>query len=100
MSCALHILAVNKAGTRKLEKQVLDLRWKVLGKEYPATSMSVCNLFTLSNGGDLDAAKDIMEKYILWLIDRGPTIPAVEQQKIREIIIEIIKRENQPVKLN
>jgi len=68
--------------------QQLEITRRVLGEEYPNTSLSALNpVVTLLNMGDV-AAIDILKKRLLEGSDRLEA----NQQKIREMIIQTIQQ--------
>jgi tetratricopeptide (TPR) repeat protein len=74
------------AGARKIQEKLLEIRSRLLGDEHPDTSLSAWNLH-LTLLVLCDSSEDILKKYLLWLLDRDPASLEVNQQKIREIIM-------------
>ncbi len=71
--------------------QVLEIRRRILGDEHPDTSVSAWNLFfTLIEMND-PKANAVFEDDLFWLMDRDPATLGVYQQKIREMILQMIE---------
>ncbi len=80
------------AGARKIHEKVLEIRRRVLGDEHSDTSLSAWNLvYTLLEAGDGARAVDILNKHLLWLLDRDPASLEANQQKICEMMIQMIQ---------
>jgi tetratricopeptide (TPR) repeat protein len=81
---------------RKIHEQVLEITRRTLGEEHPNTSLSACNLvLTLLEMGENAGAIDILKKDLLWLLKRDPVSLEANQQKIREMIIQMIGQKDQ-----
>ena len=81
------------AGARKLEEETLNISRRVLGPEHPHTSISAWNLFrTLRDLGDSSAARDLLKRDLLWLLDREPTSVGAEQRTVREYVAQTVKK--------
>ena len=84
-------------GARKIQEQVLEIRRRLLGAEHPNTSISAWNLLnTMSEMGDVDESKKILENDLVWLLDRDPESLGAHQGQIREKIIRMFQRADQP----
>lgn len=76
-------------GARWLHGVVLDIRRRVQGEEHEETTISAWNLFsTLSKMDDAKSAKDILERDLIWLLERDPQRLSSDQRKIREMVAE------------
>ncbi len=81
------------AGARKLQEEVLDIWRRVLGPERPNTSISAWNLFrTLEDLGEREAARAVLERDLLWLLDRDPATLGADQRQIREYVARQVKK--------
>ena len=79
-------------GARKTHAKVLEIMRRLLGEEHPDTSTSAWNLFlTLREMGDVNEAKTILEKHLVWLLDRDPESLGAYQRLIREMIIKMFQ---------
>ncbi len=78
-------------GARKLQEEVLDLFRRIWKPEHPNISVSAWNLFgTLLDLGENEAARDVLERDLLWLLDRDPDTLGPEQRKIREMVAQAV----------
>ena len=81
------------AGARKLQEETLAIQRRVLGPEHPNTSISAWNLFlTLRDLGDHAAARAVLKRDLLWLLDRDPATLGADQRKIRDYVAEVVKK--------
>jgi hypothetical protein len=65
----------------------------VLGLEHPDTSTSACNLFgTLQELEERAAARAVLERHLLWLLDCDPATLGADQRKAREYVAEAFKK--------
>jgi hypothetical protein len=81
------------AGARRPQEQVLDARRRLLGPEHPDTSISAWNLFTtLRDLGEREAAQVVIERDLLWLLDRDPATLGADQRKILEYVAQVFKK--------
>ncbi len=71
--------------------QVLEIRSRILGDEHPDTSVSAWNLFFTLIEMDDPKTKAVLEDDLFWLVDRDPATLGVCQQKIREMILQMIE---------
>jgi hypothetical protein len=72
---------------------VLDIRRRVLGPEHPDTSASAWWLcFTLHDLGEHNSARAVLQRDLLWLLDRNPATLGAMQRKIREYVAEVVKQ--------
>ncbi len=70
---------------------MLEIRRRILGDEHPITSVSAWNLFsTLLEMDDPANAMAVLENDLFWLMDRDPATLGTYQQKIREMILQVI----------
>lgn len=84
------------AGARKIQEQVLEITRRILGEEHPDTSLSAWNLvYTLLQMGNPAEAIDILKRDLLWLLQRESSDLEANQQKIREMIIQMIEQKDQ-----
>jgi hypothetical protein len=73
-----------------------DIRNRLLGDEHPDTSLSAWNLvYTLLQMGNPAEAIDILKRDLLWLLQRESSDLEANQQKIREMIIQMIEQKDQ-----
>ena len=80
------------SGARTIQEQVLKISRQIRGDEHPYTSISAWNLrSTLLEMNDSIEAMAVLKNDLLWLIDRDPAPLSVDQQKMREIIIQRIE---------
>ena len=80
-------------GARKVQEETMKIRRRVLGPEHPGTSRSAWNLFcTLRDLGEKDAASAVLERDLLWLLDRNPATLGADQRKIREYVAQLVKK--------
>jgi len=84
--------------TKKLSKFVdeyektLEIRRRVLGAEHPDTSASAWNLFvSLHKLDERAAARAVLERDLLWLLDRDPATFGADQRRIRGEVAEAVK---------
>ena len=83
----------NIAGARRLRAEVLTVHRRVLGREQQHTSVSAWNLFlTLQDLGDREAARAVLERDLLWLLDRDPATLGAQQREIREQVAEVVNK--------
>jgi Tetratricopeptide repeat len=81
------------AGARRLQEEVLEIRRRTLGPEHPDTSISAWNLFrTLHDLGEREAARAVLERDLLWLLDRDSATLGADQRKIREMGAQEVKK--------
>src|SRR5208337_513066 len=77
---------------RKLQKEVLEVSRRDLGPLHPATSRSAWNLFwTLKDLGERGEASTVLERDLLWLLDRAPATLGADQRQIRELVARVVK---------
>lgn len=82
------------AEARKLQEEALDILRRVLGPEHPYTTTSAWNLFlTLQNLDELAAAAAVLERDLLWLLDRDPATLGSDQRTISQFVAQA-NREN------
>ena len=75
------------ADAQQLQKQALELSFRIEGEQHPSTTTAAWNLFlTLDRMGDEDAAETVRRQHLGWLNDAKPGDIAVEQRRIRELI--------------
>jgi Tetratricopeptide repeat len=78
-------------GARKLEEETLDIRRRVLGPEHPDTSVSAWWLcLTLEALDERAAARAVLERDLLWLLDRDPATLGADQRNAREYVAKIV----------
>jgi hypothetical protein len=79
---------------RTLFYRECDFRRRVLGTEHPDTSVSGWSLFqTLRKLGEYAAARAVLERDLLWLLDRDPATLSADQRTFREYLAN---RDNNP----
>jgi hypothetical protein len=84
----MRIYAIRKLKTRFITL----LGWMKQRPEHPSTTVSAWNLFlTLRDLGERSAARAVLERDLLWLIDRDPATLGAGQRKIREMVAEAVK---------
>ncbi len=87
------------AGVRKLQEETLLLIGRVLGPEHPHTSISAWNLFlTLYSLGEAAAARGVLNRNLLWLLDRDPATLGANQRNIREHVAQTVKDDSRGAK--
>ena len=75
------------AGAREIQEQVLEISRRILGKEHPSTSIAAWNLYvTLFKLGDSARATTVIQRDLIWLLDRNPAFIGADQRQIREMI--------------
>jgi tetratricopeptide (TPR) repeat protein len=80
------------AGALGLLEQVLEVRTHVFGPEHPHTSISAWNLFrTLRDLGELPSGLAVLERDLLWLLDRDPSTLGADQRTVRVYVALAIK---------
>jgi tetratricopeptide (TPR) repeat protein len=78
-------------GSFKLFEEEIYIRRRVLGCEHPDTSLSAWNLFsTLRDLGKRAAARALLERDLLWLLDRDPDSLGAQQRQIREQVAQVV----------
>jgi tetratricopeptide (TPR) repeat protein len=79
-------------GARKLQEEVLQVVRKDLGPEHPKTTISAWNLLcTLTGLGAPAAVRAILDRDLLWMLDRDPATLSADQRKIREYVARVVK---------
>jgi len=79
------------AGARQLQEQMLAALRRLLGEEHPYASSAAWNLFrTLYELGESSGAHCVLERDLLWLLDRDPATLSAYQHKIREWVAEVV----------
>ncbi len=79
------------AGARQQQEQVLEASRRLLGEEHPDTSVAAWNLFgTLRELGEHVDARAVLERDLLWLLDRDPATLGVAQRKVREYVADVV----------
>lgn len=74
------------ADAQQLQKQALEISYKVEGEHHPQTTTAAWNLFlTLDRMGDEDGAEAVRRQHLFWLVDTKPGDISVEQRKIKEL---------------
>ena len=77
-------------GAREIQETVLKTTRQILGDKHPSTSISAWNLFTtLREIGDSAGSVKVLESDLLWLLDHDSASLGADQQKIREMILQI-----------
>jgi tetratricopeptide (TPR) repeat protein len=72
-------------GAVKLQEQALDILRRVLGQEHPFTSTTAWNLFyTLLDLRERAAALAVLQRDLLWLLDREASTLSADQRAIRD----------------
>ena len=62
-----------------------------MGAEHPDTAISAWNLFqTLLASGNVAAAQGVLAENLLWLLEADPATLAGSQQKIRQMLSEML----------
>jgi len=81
-------------GARELWEATLDTRRRVLGPEHPDTSTCAWRLFrTLQDLGELGEGLGVLERDLLWLVNRDATILGADQRAIRKYVARAIKKD-------
>jgi tetratricopeptide (TPR) repeat protein len=81
------------AGARKLKEETLEIIRRVQGPEHPAASISAWNLFrTLQDLGEHEKARALLQRDLLWLIDRTPATLSAHQRNIREWVAQQVRK--------
>jgi Tetratricopeptide repeat/TIR domain len=79
------------AGARQYEEQVLEASRRLLGEQHPDTSRAAWNLFrTLEDLDEREAARAVLKRNLLWLLDRDPVTLGADQRKIREWVAQVV----------
>jgi tetratricopeptide (TPR) repeat protein len=79
-------------GSFKLFEEALEVRRRVLGPEHPDTSVSAWWLCSaLRDRGRHEAARAILQRDLLWLLDRDPAKLGASQQRAREFVAQIAR---------
>lgn len=87
----------NTSEARALNQEALDAYLRVFGLEHPHTSQSAWNLFgNLQQKGDIRAASAVLRKYLMWLLDRDPSVLVVEQREIQATLRRVVKMVHPP----
>ena len=77
------------SAARTLHEQVLSINRRVLGEEHVATTISAWDLLhcliALEEG---DAARELVDDHLGWLIERDPATLSADQNKIRGYLLE------------
>ena len=82
-------------GARDLQGQVLDASRRLLRSEHPDTTLSSWNLFsTLLDLQEMDAAVDVFNKDLTWLLQAEPNRLAAVQTKIRQNLMEMLNQKS------
>jgi hypothetical protein len=90
-----HLHGAYKSAETLLRRES-DIRNRLLGDEHPDTSLSAWNLvYTLLQMGNPAEAIDILKRDLLWLLQRESSDLEANQQKIREMIIQMIEQKDQ-----
>ena len=80
------------ATARELQEEALAIQRRVLGPEHPDTTNSAWNLFrTLQDLGEAVAARAVLERDLLWLLDRDPATFGAVHRKLREYVARAVK---------
>jgi hypothetical protein len=80
------------SGARKLQEQVLEGSRRLLGDEHPDTTISAWNLLQTLESGDNGAAWRAAAENLSWLLDADPATLAWDQQKIRQMLSEMLEQ--------
>jgi tetratricopeptide (TPR) repeat protein len=79
-------------GARALEEKVLEIEVRRQGPHHPDTTTAAWNLFqTLWALKELVVAQDILNRYLVWLVDRDPRTLEGVQQEVRHIVANLLK---------
>ena len=82
-------------GARDFQGQVLDASRRLLGSEHPDTTLSSWNLFsTLLDLQEMDAAVDVFNKDLTWLLQAEPNRLVAVQTKIRQNLMEMLNQKS------
>jgi Tetratricopeptide repeat len=77
---------------RKLQVEMLGIYLRVLGPEHRDTSIAAWNLFqTLRDLRKNEEARAVLERDLLWLLDRESATLGADQRKIREYVDQEVK---------
>jgi hypothetical protein len=80
------------AGARQQQEQVLEASRRLLGPDHPDTSVSAWWLcVTLHNLGEREAARAVLKRDLLWMLDRDPATLGADQRKAREYVAQVVK---------
>ena len=80
------------ARARDLQERVLGNRCRALGDENSNTTITAWNLLqTLRNLGESDAAQEVVEKFLLFLVERNPAFLSADQRRIRDMLLRMIQ---------
>ena len=78
---------------RKLQEETLDIHRRVQGPEHPDTSTSAWNLFrALLDMGELEAWP-VLNRDLLWRLDRDANTLSADQRTVREYVAQVIKKD-------
>ena len=76
-----------------LRQEALEVSRRVSGPEAPDTCICAWNLFrVLHDLNKVDAATEILQRDLIWLLDREPASLNVEERKIRELLVPFYNR--------
>ncbi len=77
-------------GARKLQEGILHIQRRVLGPQHSAVSVCAWNLFrTLQSLNKPAAARAVLKRDLLWLLDRPPATLSGDQRTIRAYVATI-----------